>query len=325
MKDEDKEIAPLIKSYILIDEIESEKNINNSLYELKKMCKMNGDEFVKNAYLISFNHTDFKNFGSKEKEVESFFILNFLEFIENKNFVKIFTELLMDAKQDNEMNEIYNGLNKKFNLNIEHQIKLILSFIESKIEKYNEDANLLFLEKCKEIYEQKIFAQIKNNNIIEKIINVLFNILKIKNRQENNKEDNAEQNYIGEENIKLYIQSFSHYNEQLKNSVNNKDKAVDRSLKNEEINKFESNFKVNNTKKIIEIEKLLYELGPFMINQKINLLSIPYIDTKLDLNRMNEFIIYILNNQEIKLTKELKYLNQKYLESMNFDKECINK
>ena len=325
MKDEDKEIAPLIKSYILIDEIESEKNINNSLYELKKMCKMNGDEFVKNAYLISFNHTDFKNFGAKEKEVESFFILNFLEFIENKNFVKIFTELLMDAKQDNEMNEIYNGLNKKFNLNIEHQIKLILSFIESKIEKYNEDANLLFLEKCKEIYEQKIFAQIKNNNIIEKIINVLFNILKIKNRQENNKEDNAEQNYIGEENIKLYIQSFSHYNEQLKNSVNNKDKAVDRSLKNEEINKFESNFKVNNTKRIIEIEKLLYELGPFMINQKINLLSIPYIDTKLDLNRMNEFIIYILNNQEVKLTKELKYLNQKFLESMNFDKECINK
>lgn len=68
MKDEDKEIAPLIKSYILIDEIESEKNINNSLYELKKMCKMNGDEFVKNAYLISFNHTDFKTLDLKKRK-----------------------------------------------------------------------------------------------------------------------------------------------------------------------------------------------------------------------------------------------------------------
>ena len=325
MKDEDKEIAPLIKSYILIDQIESEKNINNSLYELKKMCKMNGDEFLKNVNLISFNHTDFKNVGTKEKEVESFFILNFLEFLENENFVKIFTDLLMDAKKDNEINEIYNCLNKKFNLNIEEQIKLILSFIESRIDKYNEDANLLFLEKCKEIYEKKIFAQIKNNIIIEKIINILFNILKIKNRQENNKEDYTEQNCIGEENIKLYIQSFSHYNEQLKNSGSNKDKAVDRPLKNEEIGSFESNFKVNYTKRGIEIEKLLYELGPFMANQKINLLSIPYIDAKLDLSRMNEFIIYILNNQEIKLTKELKYLNKKFLDAMNIDKECINK
>ena len=257
MKDEDREIAPLIKSYILIEKIESEKSINNSLYELKKMCKINGDEFIKNTYLISFNHTDFKNVGTKEKEVESFFILNFLEFIENENFVKIFTELLMDAKQDNEINEIYNGLNKKFNLNIEQQIKLILSFIESGIEKYNEDANILFLEKCKEIYEQKIFAQIKNNCIVEKIINILFNILKIKNRQENNKEDNTEQNCIEEENIKLYIQSFSHYNEQLKNNGNNKDKAIDKSLKNEEIDKIKSNFKVMDTKIIIEIEKLV--------------------------------------------------------------------
>jgi len=325
MKDEDREIAPLIKSYILIDEIESEKNINNSLYELKKMCKMNGDEFIKNSNLISFNHTDFKNVGIKEKEVKSFFILNFLEFVENENFVKIFTQLLMDAKQDNEINEIYNGLNKTFNLNIEQQIKLILSFIGSGIEKYNEDANLLFLEKCKEIYDQKIFCQIKNNSIIEKIINVLFNILKIKNRQENNKEDNSEQNCIEEENIKLYIQSFSHYNEQLKNSGCNKDNIVNKSLKNEEIDKIESNFNINDKKRTIKIEKLLYELGPFMVNQKINLLSIPYFDAKLDLNRLNEFIIYILNNQEIKLTKELKYLNKKFLEALNINKEYINK
>ena len=295
------------------------------LYELKKMCKMYGDELVKNANLISFNHTDFKNVGTKEKEIESFFTLNFLEFIENENFVDIFTELLMDAKQDNEINEIYNGLNKKFNLNIEHQIKLILSFIGSGIEKYNEDANLLFLEKCKEIYEQKIFSQIKNNSIIEKIINVLFNILKIKNRQENNKENNIEQNNIDEENIKLFIQSFSHYNEQLKNSRNYKDKVFDKSLKNEEIDKIESNFNINDTKRVIEIEKLIYELGPFMVNQKINLLNFPYINTNLDLKRLNEFIIYILNNKEIKITKELKYLNKKFLEAMNSDKEIINK
>ena len=39
MKMSDIEIAPLIKAYILIDQINSEKNINNSLFELKKCAK----------------------------------------------------------------------------------------------------------------------------------------------------------------------------------------------------------------------------------------------------------------------------------------------
>ena len=225
MKMKDIEIAPLIKAYILIDQINSEKNINNSLFELKKMSKIYGDEFIKNVNLISFNHINFKNMNI-QKENESFFILNFPEFIENEHFSQIFPNLLMDANKNYSVSDIFNVLNIKIKLKIEQQIKLIISFIDSGIKKYIEEGNSLFLGKCKEIFELKLFSEFNNNIIVEKIINILFNILKIKNRQDN---DNKTENEIDidETDIQLYIQSFSHCNEQLKNKLLNKEINLD--------------------------------------------------------------------------------------------------
>ena len=324
MKDTDREIAPLIRAYILIDQINSQKNVNNSNLELKSMCKFYGDEFSKNVNLISYNHIDFKNIGNQEKEIESFFTLNFPAFIGNEKFVKIFGNLLMDAKNDYTVSEIFNGLKKKFNLNIEQQIKLILSFIDSRIEKYVNDANLLFLEKCTEIYEQKMFLQIKEKNIIDYIINELFNILKIKNRQEN-KDANNEKDIV-EENIKLYIQSFSHYNEQLKTDLVNKENNAN-ALETEEKNKIECDLNLNSINTIdnkIEYEKLIYDLGPFIINHNIDLTNIPYINIDLDLNRFTKFILFILNNHEMQFTKGMKYLNKIFLEAMHMNPEYLN-
>jgi hypothetical protein len=113
MKVKDNEIAPLIRAYILISQINSEKNINNSYLELKNMCNLYGDQYLKNISLISFNQIDFKNMGNQQKEVESFFTLNFPAFIENENFVKIFGNLLMDAKNEYSVTEIFNALKKK--------------------------------------------------------------------------------------------------------------------------------------------------------------------------------------------------------------------
>ena len=322
MKVKENEIAPLIRAYILITQINSEKNINNSYLELKNICNLYGDQYLKNISLISFNQIDFKNMGNPQKEVESFFTLNFPAFIENENFVKIFGNLLMDAKNEYSVTEIFNALKKKFNINIEQEIKIILSFIESGIEKYANDANILFLEKCKEIYEQKMFSQIKEKKIIEYVINVLFNILKIKNRQEN--QDSNSNKDIIEENIKLYIQSFSHYKEQLKSDIINK-ANINETKKNEKEKKqsaYDMN-KSNNIQNKIEIENLLYDLGPFIINQNISLSNIPYIDIDLDINRMTDFIFFILNNLEIEYNKGFKYLNKLFLEAMNFNGDAI--
>jgi hypothetical protein len=316
MKVKDNEIAPLIRAYILITQINSEKNINNSYLELKNMCNLYGDQYLKNISLISFNQIDFKNMGNQQKEVESFFTLNFPAFIENENFVKIFGNLLMDAKNEYSVTEIFNALKKKFNINIEQEIKIILSFIESGIEKYANGANILFLEKCKEIYEQKMLSQIKEKKIIEYVINALFNILKIKNRQEN-KDSNSNKDII-EENIKLYIQSFSHYNEQLKFDIINK--ADINEANEKEKNKSEYDMSnSNNIQNKVEIEKLLYDLGPFIMNQNISLSNIPYIDMNLDINRMTDFILFIINNLEIEYNKGFKYLNKLFLEAMNID------
>ena len=318
MKEKETEIAPLIKAYILIDQINSQKNINASLFELKKMCKIKGDEFIKNVNLISFNHVNFKNLGDPSKQIKLFFILYFEEFIKNENFVKIFSNLLMDAKIEYTVSEIFNGLNLKFNLNIEQQIKLIISFIDSGVEKYFEDANLLFLEKCKEIYEKKMFLEFQSNTIVEKMISILFNILKIKNRQDNINSNNEikEKNDNDENNIQLYIQSFSHCNEQLKTMIMNKGNILNND--NEESNKIESNiFDNNNIKTVIEIDKILYELGPLIVNQKINLFELKYIDIFLDLDRIKDLILFILNNQYMKLDKHIKYLNKIFLNAMN--------
>ena len=344
MKAKETEIAPLIKAYILIDQINLEKNINNAVIELKKMSKMYGDEFIKNINLISFNHVNFKNLGSQENERESFFTLNFLDFLENENFIKIFANLLMDAKIEYSVSEIFNGLNKKFNLNIEQQIKVVISFIDSGVEKYFEDSNLLFLEKCKEVYEQKLFLEFKNNLIVEKMISILFNILKIKNRQDNanSNTENKSQNDIDESNIQIYIQAFSHCNEQLKSILNNKNNIVNNeneeqtkiesnnniiNNENEEKTKIESNNNIlnNNDENIkIEIEKILYELGPLIINQNFNLSDISYFDMNLDLNRMSKLILFIVNNHEFILSKHIKYLNKIFLLSMNKEIEYKN-
>ena len=324
MKEKDTEPAPLIKAYILIDKIRTESNINCFLFELKKMCKKYGDEFTKNVNLISFNHINFKNLVEKSNPKESFFFHYFLDFIENENFLKIFSNLLMDAKNDFSVSEIFNGLKNRFNLNIEQQIKVILSFIDSGVENYVKDANLLFLEKCKEIYELKLFHEFKSNINVEKIINKLFNLLKIKNIQYNkdsiSNKDNK--NDSDEANLQLYIQSFSHCKEQLKTNLQDKVNAM--SISNKGIIEIESAFNDSSIKYKIEIEKILYELGPLIINQKINLSEYTALDSRLDLKRISEFILYIINNKEVKLSKHIKYLNKIFLLAMNKEIKQIN-
>ena len=322
MKDKDTELAPLIKAFILIDQINSQENINNSLFELKKMCKKYGNEFIKNVNLISFNHINFKTLSNESSHKDSFFIFYFLDFIENENFVNIFSNLLMDAKIEYSVSDIFNGIKNKFNLNTEQQIKLILSFIESGIEYYFKDANLLFLEKCKEIYELKLFHEFKNNVIVEKIINLLFNILKIKNREDNIDSYTDNNNDIDEANIQLFIQSFSHCNEQLKTNMKDKGKSInDENEENEEI---ESKINDSNINYKIGIEKLIYEFGPLIINQKINLSEISYLDTNLDINRISELILFLLNNEETRITNHIKYLNKIFLTSLNVEIKYIN-
>ena len=324
MKENRTQPGPLIKAYILIEQIRTESNINNSLFILKKMCNKYGDEFTKNVNLISFNHINFKNLEEKSSTKEPFFFQYFLDFIENDNFLKIFSNLLMDAKIDFSVSEIFNGLKNRFNLNIEQQIKVILSFIDSGVENYVKDANLLFLEKCKEIYEQKLFHEFKSNINVEKIINKLFNLLKIKNIQDNinSNATNENKNDSDEANIQLYIQSFSHCNEKLKRNLQDKANVIDINYKG--IGEIDSIFNDSKIKYKIEIEKILYELGPLIINQKINLSENAALDSNLDLKRISEFILYIINNKEVKISNHIKYLNKIFLLAMNEEINQIN-
>ena len=92
----------------------------------------------------------------------------------------------MNTKNIGTTTEIFNGLNKQCKLNIENQIKLLMSFIMSDTEKYQEEANNLLLEKCKDIFKEK-----KINNLTESIASNLCIILEnMKDGEDNEKGEN---------------------------------------------------------------------------------------------------------------------------------------
>ena len=168
--------APLLRAYLLINQEKNKKNAFKSIQtEISKMSEVFGQDFDRNLHLILFNDIDFrdpKTFQkTKDRKIE-YFLQDFPQFIERPDFTEIFSRILMDTKNQSSASEIFNGLNKKFKLNIENQMKILISFIMSDTERYQEEAKNMILEKCKEIYKDK-----KLNSLNESIINSLLTIL----------------------------------------------------------------------------------------------------------------------------------------------------
>lgn len=151
--------APLLRAYLLINQEKNKKNAFKSIQtEISKMSELFGLDFDRNLHLILFNDIDFKDPKSLQKSKDrkiDYFLQDFPQFIDRADFIEIFSRILMDTKNQGSANEIFNCLNKKFKLNIENQMKLIISFIMSDTDKYLEEAKNLLLEKCNEIYKEK--------------------------------------------------------------------------------------------------------------------------------------------------------------------------
>ena len=132
--------APLLRAYLLINQEKNKKNAFKSIQtEISKMSEVFGQDFDRNLHLILFNDIDFrdpKTFQkTKDRKIE-YFLQDFPQFIERPDFTEIFSRILMDTKNQSSASEIFNGLNKKFKLNIENQMKILISFIMSDTERY---------------------------------------------------------------------------------------------------------------------------------------------------------------------------------------------
>ena len=289
--------APLLRAYLLINQEKNKKVLKSIQPEIAKMSELFGPTFDRDLHLILFNDIDFKDSKGLQKSKDpkiQFFLQDFPQFVERSDFVNIFSEILMDTENTGTTEEIFNGLNNKCKLSIENQLKLLISFIMSDTEKYQKEANALLLKKCEYIYKEK-----KINDLTESTVNSLLIIL------DNMKEEGNIDNKIGQ--IEEYSRYFRNYEEE-----SNSCQASD------DIKQISDLDKIIDTgnEDPVEIEQLFIELGPFIIGNKINISNCETICSDIDVERLSNFILYIINNPTIKMTEELKEVNKNFLESL---------
>ena len=298
--------APLLRAYLLIN-IEKNKKLFKSIQpEISKMSEIFGPDFDRCLHLILFNEIDFKDFKSLQKSKDrkiQYFLQDFPQFVERNDFVEIFSRILMDTKNTGTTNEIFNGLNKQCKLSIENQMKLIISFIMSDTERYQEEAKNLLLEKCKDVFKEK-----KINSLTEPTVNTLLLILDNLGIEEEENENGESEENSKKKQIEEYCKYFMNYEEEFNScqtsaddikQISDLDKLLD-----------------SGSEESIEIEKLFTELGPFIIGNKINISNSDMISSEIDVERLGGFIIYMLNHPIIKMNEELKELNKIFLDSI---------
>ena len=296
--------APLLRAYLLINQEKNKKNAFKSIQtEISKMSEVFGSDFDRNLHLILFNDIDFKDpktfQKTKDRKIE-YFLQDFPQFIERPDFTEIFSRILMETKNQGSTSEIFNGLNKKFKFSIENQMRLLISFIMSDTERYQEEARNILLEKCKEIYKDK-----KLNNLTEPTINTLLTILDII-RSEEDDSGNDQKDIITQ--IDEFYKYFMDFNEDIDSCQTSADDI-------KQISDLDKRLDTGNEEPV-EIEKLFIELGPFICFNKINIANSEMINAEIDVDRLGFFIIYMLNHPKVKLDEELKELNKIFLESL---------
>ena len=301
--------APILRAYLLINQEKNKKLFKSIQPEISKMSELFGPTFDKDLHLILFNEIDFKDLKGLQKSKETkiqYFLQDFPQFIEKSDFVNIFSEILMNTENAGTTTEIFNGLNKQFKLSIENQLKLLISFIMSDKEKYQEEAKNLLLEKCEDIYKEKII-----NNLTESTVSNLLLILDNMKNEDDSENREKSENQKNKQ-IDEYYRYFMNYEEECNSCQTSAD---DNKQDNKQISSLEKILDMGNEGPV-EIEKLFIELGPFIIGNKINISNSETINSDIDVERLGNLIIYIINNPFIKMTEELKEINKNFLESL---------
>ena len=297
--------APLLRAYFLINQEKNKKNQFKSIQtEITKMSEVFGTDFYRDLHLILFNDIDFKDQKTfqktKDRKVE-YFLQDFPQFIERPDFIEIFSRILLETKNQGSANDIFNGFNKKFKFNIENQMRLLISFIMSDSERYQEEARKILIEKCKEIYKDK-----KLNNLTESTVNTLLTILDMIKSEEEEESGNEQKEIITQ--ITEFYKYFTDFDEDINSCQTSADDIKQISDLDKRLD--------NGNEEPTEIELIFMELGPFISCNKINISNVEMINLEITVERLGNFIVYILNHPKVKLDEELKALNKEFLESL---------
>jgi hypothetical protein len=195
--------------------------------------------------------------------------------------------------------EIFEGLNKLIKLSYENQFKILISFFYSMNDRFLEDTKNLFIAKCQELHKEAKADQLSKNTA--EAITLLINSVDI---------------------LKSDIFFTNTFTSFLINTQNKPDEfdyeyKLKEATDAKQIAELE-NFMENIQDETIEFEKILHDLGPFIVNNSIPLKS-EIIDFKIDEKRLANFILFLCNHQTWVEDKENRYLNKVFLKSLNND------
>ena len=282
--------APLIRAYLLINHEKNKKGFKSLQQEINKMTETFGPSFDKNFYKMLFDEIEFndiKNFQNPKTGKILFFLQEFPQLIERQDFINFFSEILMLTENKSTASEIFNSLNKVCKLSIENQFKILISMIMSTNEKFEKEAQKLLIEKFKEI---------KNENGIklsENIIQTLIMILETIDEEFNNDAKEFINFLEINDNLELQSQDDVKY-----------------------IQELEKILEIGNNEPI-EIEKIFYEIGPYILNNNIEIKNCDMLNFDIDEKRLSSFIIFLIKHQSWVEDKENKQLNKIFLKSLN--------
>ena len=167
--------ASLIRANYLLSQEKTEDGPKSVKGELDSLSALFGIEFDKGLYIILFDDVDFKDpktiLNSKNLKVQYFF-QTFQKDIEKENFINFFAEILMRTKNTNTVKEVMDCFQKTIELTDENQLKILLSFVLSKNQRYLNDALYYLYTKCKELEKEKKLSKI-NTILSQDIILIL--------------------------------------------------------------------------------------------------------------------------------------------------------
>ena len=316
--------ASLIRANYLLSKEKTEDGVKSIKPELDSLSNLFGIEFDKGLYIILFDEADFKDskslINSKNLKTQYFF-QTFQKDIEKDNFINFFAEILMRTKNSNSVKEIMDCLQKILKLTDQNQLKILVSFVLSKNQKYLNDALYYLYTKCKELEKEKKMSTI-SPSLSQDIILILSKkknkfIPSIEKMQKNinggEVKDSTTDENVGIKNDLC----FYNFNTFTKDDSKNKEKSG--LTDNEQLLSMIDEEEMN--KDLIPLEKIYEDLGPTIFNKNIELPENPLIDSTMDAKRIADFIINILKKPSFTEDKEIIIMNKVFLKSLNLDEE----
>lgn len=300
-----------IKANLLLNQTISKKGNKNQLNEIIKMCETFGKDFEKNIYksiLEDFDYKDVKLTSSTTKSTKvQFFLKEFPIQLEKDGFYVFFSEVINLAKFPKVSSlEFFDYLTKLCKLNIENQLKLIISMNFSKNE-ICKDSSKVFIGKVKEIE--------KEVNLSSEYLQILLCLCKT----------------YCPENMKIYEIFntslnkilFSNYNQHMciSNSDFTKDNSKSASTSASEYDYllgevFECIDSYDNS---IDTERIIMDIGPYIINNNISLEKNILLDSDMNEQRLADFIVYLLRHQTFNEDRDIRQMNKTFLKNISLD------